>query len=57
MDGTAKGGAVFGIRRELPLPVKFIGVGEGDRRPRGLRSPTAFVDAILTFDETPANAG
>ncbi len=54
MDGTAKGGAVFGIRRELPLPVKLIGVGEGiddledfDR--------TAFVDAILTFDEAPAS--
>ena len=29
MDGTAKGGAVFGIREELPVPVKFLGVGEG----------------------------
>src|SRR5205823_935987 len=28
LDGTAKGGAVFGIKRKLALPVKFIGVGE-----------------------------
>ena len=29
LDGTAKGGIVLSIRRELGLPVKFIGVGEG----------------------------
>ena len=28
LDGTAKGGIVFSIRRELDIPVKFIGVGE-----------------------------
>ena len=28
MDGTAKGGIVISIRRELDIPVKFIGVGE-----------------------------
>lgn len=28
MDGTAKGGIVFSIWRELGIPVKFIGVGE-----------------------------
>ena len=28
MDGTAKGGIVISIRRELGIPVKFIGVGE-----------------------------
>ena len=28
MDGTAKGGIVIAIRRELGIPVKFIGVGE-----------------------------
>ena len=28
MDGTAKGGIVISIRRELNIPVKFIGVGE-----------------------------
>ncbi len=29
LDGTAKGGMVFSIRRELGISVKFIGVGEG----------------------------
>jgi fused signal recognition particle receptor len=29
LDGTAKGGAVFVIARELGLPVRFVGVGEG----------------------------
>ncbi|MHC5063997.1 MAG: signal recognition particle-docking protein FtsY [Planctomycetota bacterium] len=50
MDGTAKGGAVFGIRKELPLPVKFIGVGEGleDMEPFVAED---FVDAILSFDQ------
>src|SRR6202023_1949641 len=28
LDGTAKGGAIFGIKQKLHLPVKFVGVGE-----------------------------
>ena len=28
LDGTAKGGIVISIRKELGMPVKFIGVGE-----------------------------
>jgi fused signal recognition particle receptor len=28
LDGTAKGGAIFGIKQKLDLPVKFVGVGE-----------------------------
>ena len=52
MDGTAKGGAVFGIREHLPIPVKYVGVGEGlsDLEPFDAE---AFVDAILTFDDHP----
>ncbi|MBX3461615.1 MAG: signal recognition particle-docking protein FtsY [Planctomycetes bacterium] len=48
MDGTAKGGAVFGIRSVLPVPVKFVGTGEGldDLEPFRVE---AFVDAILDF--------
>ena len=49
MDGTAKGGAVFGIREHLPIPVKYIGVGEGLSDLERF-DPEAFVDAILTFD-------
>ena len=29
LDGTAKGGIVIAIARELGVPVKFVGVGEG----------------------------
>ena len=48
MDGTAKGGAVFGMREQLPLPIKFLGVGEklDDLEPFAAEE---FVDAILTF--------
>ncbi len=51
MDGTAKGGAVFGIRDVLPVPVKFLGVGEGidDLEPFRIEP---YVDAILDFGKT-----
>jgi fused signal recognition particle receptor len=29
LDGTAKGGIVFAIKKELNIPVRLIGVGEG----------------------------
>jgi fused signal recognition particle receptor len=48
MDGTAKGGAVFGIRDVLPVPVKFLGVGEGIGDLEPFRAE-AYVDAILDF--------
>lgn len=49
MDGTAKGGALFGIRDVLPVPVKFLGVGEGidDLEKFVIQD---YVDAILSFD-------
>ncbi len=51
MDGTAKGGAVFGIRDAVPLPVVFVGVGE--KLDDLLRfDPEAFVDAVLTLQPT-----
>ena len=28
LDGSAKGGIVFSIKRELGIPIKYIGVGE-----------------------------
>jgi fused signal recognition particle receptor len=47
LDGTAKGGSVFGIVDELKLPVKYIGIGEkeGDLMPFSAKD---FVQAILT---------
>ncbi len=35
LDGTAKGGIILSVKKELNIPVKFVGVGEGieDMRP------------------------
>ncbi|WP_298030127.1 signal recognition particle-docking protein FtsY [uncultured Dysosmobacter sp.] len=46
LDGTAKGGIVVAIARELGVPVKFAGVGEGidDLRPFDAR---AYAEAII----------
>ena len=50
MDGTAKGGALFGIRDVLPVPVQFLGVGEGiDDLEKFVAQD--YVDAILQFEE------
>lgn len=46
IDGTPKGGMVFAITRELGLPVKFVGVGEGIDDLREF-DPREFVDALL----------
>ena len=49
LDGTAKGGVVFAIHRELGVPVRFIGTGEGidDFQPF---DADAFIDGL--FAET-----
>lgn len=46
LDGTAKGGAVFSIKNEVDLPVKFIGIGEqiDDMKPFDAKM---FVNALL----------
>jgi fused signal recognition particle receptor len=46
LDGTAKGGIVVAVQRELGIPVKLIGLGEGpdDLAPF---DPGQFVDALL----------
>jgi fused signal recognition particle receptor len=46
LDGTAKGGIVIAVQRELGVPVKLVGLGEGpdDLAPF---DPAVFVDAIL----------
>ena len=47
LDGTARGGIVVAIERELGIPVKFVGVGE---RAKDLLAfePTDFVDSLLS---------
>jgi fused signal recognition particle receptor len=46
LDGTAKGGIVISVQRELDVPVKLVGLGEGpdDLAPF---EPKQFVDALL----------
>ncbi len=46
LDGTAKGGIILSIRRELDIPVKFVGVGEGidDMKPF---DPDEFAEALF----------
>jgi fused signal recognition particle receptor len=46
LDGTAKGGIVVAVQRELGVPVKLVGLGEGadDLAPF---DPEVFVDALL----------
>ncbi|PYX80492.1 MAG: signal recognition particle-docking protein FtsY [Acidobacteria bacterium] len=46
LDGTAKGGVVVAITRELGVPVRYVGVGEkaGDLLPF---NPKEFVDSLL----------
>ena len=46
LDGTAKGGIVLSVQRELGVPVKLVGLGEGadDLAPF---EPDQFIDALL----------
>ncbi|MFN3480376.1 MAG: signal recognition particle-docking protein FtsY [Thermodesulfovibrionales bacterium] len=47
LDGTAKGGIIFAIRRELGIPVRYIGIGEGIEDLRDFE-PKEFVEALFS---------
>ena len=51
LDGSAKGGIVAAIARQHPIPLRFVGVGEGldDLRPFQAEE---FVDALLPAEES-----
>ncbi len=51
LDGTAKGGIAVAIQKQLGIPIKMIGVGEGidDLQPF---EPRAFVDALFGTSES-----
>ena len=58
LDGTAKGGVIFAIAKQLDIPIRFIGIGEGidDLRDFDARD---FVNALLQHDtgSTPDSGG
>ena len=56
LDGTAKGGVVIGIKEELDIPIKYIGVGE---KIEDLREFDAaeFAAALFTDTSTPGTEG
>ena len=47
LDGTAKGGIIFAIKKDLGIPVKLIGVGEGIEDLRDF-DPKEFVEALFS---------
>jgi fused signal recognition particle receptor len=53
LDGTARGGMAIAVRRELGVPIRYVGVGEAveDLRPFDARE---FADALLGDDDTEA---
>ena len=55
LDGSAKGGSVVAVSRELGLPVKLIGVGEGIDDLRDF-DPASFVDGLLGIGNAGGNA-
>jgi len=52
LDGTARGGVAIGVRQEIGVPLRYVGVGEGveDLRPFDAHQ---FVVALLETDSTP----
>ncbi|HIC92857.1 MAG TPA: signal recognition particle-docking protein FtsY, partial [Anaerolineae bacterium] len=47
LDGTAKGGIVFAIARELGIPIRFVGIGEGLEDMAEFDAQT-FVEGLLS---------
>jgi len=49
LDGTARGGIIFAIAKQLGIPIRFIGIGEAieDLRPFNAHD---FVDALFEQD-------
>ncbi len=47
LDGTAKGGSLFSIARELELPILYIGVGEKEGDLLEF-NPDTYIDSLLT---------
>ena len=50
LDGTARGGAVVALRRELALPIRFLGTGE-DAEDLEVFDPVRFADDLVGSDD------
>jgi fused signal recognition particle receptor len=50
LDGTAKGGIIFAIAKQLGLPIRFIGVGEGIENLREFHAGE-FVEALFETEQ------
>jgi len=46
LDGTAKGGVIFAVKKEIGVPIKLIGIGEGVDDLKEF-NPKEFVDALF----------
>ena len=46
LDGTARGGVIFAIAKQLGIPIRFIGVGEKEEDLKPF-SAEQFVDALI----------
>ncbi|WP_031433066.1 signal recognition particle-docking protein FtsY [Methylomarinum vadi] len=49
LDGTAKGGVIFALAKQLAVPIRFIGIGEGIDDLQDFDAKT-FVDALFVQD-------
>lgn len=56
LDGSARGGSVVAVSRELGIPVKLVGVGEGINDLRDF-DPETFVDSLLGIGKAGGNKG
>ncbi len=55
LDGSAKAGFIFSVARELQVPVRMVGLGEGADDLVAF-DPVAFVDGLLDLEPAPATA-
>ena len=49
LDGTAKGGILFAIARQLNIPIRYIGIGEGSEDLREFNADN-FINALFEND-------
>src|SRR5690606_13717222 len=51
LDGSARGGVLFALAEQMHIPIRYVGIGEGDEDLAPFNAET-FVDALLAGDDT-----